>query len=392
MTVNETFCHHGEHLPLSPILLSIAVFDSFPATSKIWRKYIPFGLADPHHGPFSHKIGRVELPKLKAYRDVPDGIFSYLSSTNTNIGDLSTLDAFIAVVLITLLFRVLKLRIIIPYFKQYGFELASHSHGEMWCSQNKLRIQKFSEFCFKAIYHVSISLFGIYYFWDSEWWCPSGTQHLWLNHPHHILQPGMIWYYIFQCAYNVEIMIYMIEFSIKVSFNPLPRFEWKETARGDFREMLIHHVITISLIYFSSYMRFTRIGSMVALTHDIADVPVDLAKLSNFIRWQKSTLFCFVVLICTWMITRLGVFPFVILRSVMIESQILMDGEMQPEYYYAYRLPFILLLKGLLLLSAVWFWMIIKMGWVYLSKGERHDLSEHKKGEFVPGVTSRKHQ
>ena len=38
--------------------------------------------------------------------------------------------------------------------------------------------------------------------------------------------------------------------------------------------MIIHHVATMALLYFSWVMNFVRIGTLVLIIHDAADVPM----------------------------------------------------------------------------------------------------------------------
>ena len=47
-------------------------------------------------------------------------------------------------------------------------------------------------------------------------------------------------------------------------------------------EMIIHHIATIVLLYFSWINNFSRIGTLVMLVHDAADVPmaVSMVRLS----------------------------------------------------------------------------------------------------------------
>jgi hypothetical protein len=121
---------------------------------------------------------------------------------------------------------------------------------------------------------------------------------------------------------------------------------------------------------------------MVFLVHDISDVPVDLSKLCNFLKWKASTAAGFVSMVLTWILTRLGVLPFTIYWSVLTESwMVCSTGVVDPIYYVCYRHLFFVGLGLLILLHLAWFGMFIQMGYVLLKKGEAHDLSEHKKGE-----------
>ena len=41
--------------------------------------------------------------------------------------------------------------------------------------------------------------------------------------------------------------------------------------------MMIHHMATISLLYFSWAVNFVRIGTLVLVVHDIADIPLSVS-------------------------------------------------------------------------------------------------------------------
>jgi hypothetical protein len=170
----------------------------------------------------------------------------------------------------------------------------------------------------------------------------------------------------------------------KWSFQSPVRIEWSDTVRGDFREMFIHHVVTNLLVIGSSFCRFTRVGSMVFLVHDISDIPVDLSKLANFLKWKATTAVCFATMVGIWLITRLYILPFIIYRSVLLESWLVCsNGYIPPIYHIMYKPIFAVLIGLLIFLHLFWFTMFIRMGYVLVLKGEAHDYSEHKKGESI---------
>ena len=122
---------------------------------------------------------------------------------------------------------------------------------------------------------------------------------------------------------------------------------------------------------------------MIFLIHDLSDVPIDMSKLANFVKWKTTTIICFVVMVLMWVVTRLTIFPFVVFRSVLFESyeNLVVRGTMDPALYEAYYIVFYLLLGALLLLHITWFLILLRIGWALVSKGETHDYSEHKGGE-----------
>jgi hypothetical protein len=316
--------------------------------------------------------------------------YNYAFETDsTALGIVTTPTSMIALVCLVLLLRTIK-AVLLPYFSSIGRRAGRHTHGLEWEKHNEIRILKFGEYVFRLLYHFIISAYGIYAFANKLWWQSSGgTKHLFLGFPFHPIEPGMAWYYLIQSAYNLEALLSLLEISFDVQWTTpslkylLPiSVSWSSTVRGDFSEMLMHHVVTNLLVIGSSFFRFCRIGSMVFMVHDISDVPVDLSKLANFLKWKTATSVCFVSMVLLWLIFRLTILPFVILKSTIYESHLVLEtGQATQDCYVVYQSLFVLLLSLIILLHALWFSMFIRMGYILVFKGEAHDLSEHKKGE-----------
>ncbi|KAL3766014.1 hypothetical protein ACHAWU_002729 [Discostella pseudostelligera] len=365
-------------------------------------------------------------------------------TNNTTLSTLTHPSTLVVLVVLVLLFRTMK-KIFLPKFSSIGEQLGKVTHGAGWSENNQDRIQKFGEYVYRLLYHSAVSIYGVRYFHDKAWWKGGGsgsgggggggTMHLWIGHPNQVVHPGMAWYYLLQCAYNVDALFSLCELSFEIEYinpftyssaldflereqvvnerqrkeqvyklmassagegarrrhrqsvlwTPLFRIVWSTNIRGDFREMMAHHIVTNALIFFSSYYRLTRVGSMVFLVHDLSDVPVDMSKLANFVKWKITTICCFVGMVVMWMITRLYIFPFVICRAVIVESYeylVWKDGaSLDPAMYNAYYLFFYALLGALVLLHLTWFLILLRIGWTLVSTGERHDYTEHKSGE-----------
>jgi len=342
-----------------------------------------------------------QLPKLPSYADflVENNyennlytLVSYAKMPSTALGVLTTKDSFVTLFMLVLILRQVK-SFACPIFCQIGRKLGRSTHGAEWERNNEEKIQKFGEYVFRLFYHSFVSGFGLSYFWNKPWWNDNqgGTRTLWEEYPYQPISNGMIWYYLIQSAYNLDAVASLIQLSFVVKLgNPfvskgkgphrLISIEWSPTCRGDFREMAIHHVITNLLVIGSSHFRLTRIGSMVFLVHDISDVPVDLSKLANFMKWKVTTIFCFVSMVITWAVTRLGILPFVIFKSVITESHLTTMG-LDVKSYYMWRPFFYVLFSGIIALHIFWFHLFLKIGYALAFKKELHDYTEHKNGE-----------
>ncbi len=410
-----------EECPPAPLLLLISYIEPVFRAIKgpQWREDLPFGLG-VDGGLLSHELPdplQKFFPKLLTYSDFVKSNVNVSSDINpnpfnistlykfvfktpsTSLGDLTSMDALLLLAILVLLLRQFKKRTH-KVFCSIGRSLGRASHGPEWVQQNGEKIIKFGEYVFRLLYHFSFSAYGLYYFWDKPWWDPErgGTTLLFRGYPEHEIAVGMAWYYLLQCAYNVDAFVSLLELSFDVTFfqrdddddvkkkktvlsmYPL-KISWSSTVRGDFPEMMVHHIITNCLIFGSSYFRFTRIGSMVFLIHDVSDVPVDMSKLANFVKWTKTTIFCFVSMVILWTATRMTILPFVIVRSVWYESHLVFsEGMMDARTYKMYFAMFFTLLCGITALHYFWFGIFIKIA-RDLTKGKVQDYAEHKKGE-----------
>lgn len=382
------------HYPPGPILMICEIIDLIWTALFLnhfaeWRSLLPaISWFDP-----KFKLPPVLdfLPDLKSYGDyvvknsIAHNSFSSLYSfafetESTTLGDVTSPASMAILVVLVLLLRAVK-SILLPFFSLIGRRVGRYTHGSEWEKQNEIRIIKFGEYVFRLLYHFLISAYGVYYFSDKSWWNEQegGTKNVFNMYPNDPISPCMSWYYLIQCAYNIDAMLslLLLSFEIKLPFT----IRWSPTVRGDFREMFMHHLVTNALIIASSRYRLSRIGSMVFMVHDISDIPVDMSKLANFLKWKVGTAICFLVMVIFWVVFRLSVLPFVIYRAVILESHLVLENNIDPKLWLAYRALFIFLLGTIILLHTAWFLMFVKMGYYLVFKGETHDFSEHKKGE-----------
>ena len=76
------------------------------------------------------------------------------------------------------------------------------------------------------------------------------------DYPNHIVEGDVWWYYM------LELSLY---WSLMIS-------QFTDVKRKDFWEMFIHHLTTISLLCFSWTCNLTRVGTLVMVIHDVADI------------------------------------------------------------------------------------------------------------------------
>ena len=109
-------------------------------------------------------------------------------------------------------------------------------------------------FSWRCFYYTSVFLYGVLILWSKPWlW---DIKHCWYNYPHHTIDRDVWWYYI------VELSFY---WGLCIS-------QFYDAKRKDFWEMFIHHITTIALMAFSWTCNLTRVGTLVLVIHDCADI------------------------------------------------------------------------------------------------------------------------
>lgn len=112
----------------------------------------------------------------------------------------------------------------------------------------------------KFTYYLGIFTYGLVILWPKEWFWD--IRQCWQNYPRHPVDSS-VWFY-----YMVELTFY---WSLAYS-------QFFDVKRKDFWEMFIHHIVTICLLSFSWTCNLVRVGTLVLVTHDVADIILEAWK------------------------------------------------------------------------------------------------------------------
>lgn len=126
-----------------------------------------------------------------------------------------------------------------------------------------------------------------------------------------------------------------------------------DIKRKDFWQMFIHHIVTLLLLSLSWVCNLHRVGSLVLVIHDCADIFLEAAKLTKYANYQKLCDCIFAVFTVVWLVTRLGFFPRIIYSSSVEAPRIV---PMFPAYYI-----FNSLLIALQCLHIFWTYLILQI-------------------------------
>ena len=86
-----------------------------------------------------------------------------------------------------------------------------------------------------------------------------------------------------------------------------------DTERTDFREMFLHHILTISLYIISYLTNFTKAGALIMFLHDWINIPMGLSKASVELKgYDTLTFISGLTIVPAYFWSRLYAFPLVI--------------------------------------------------------------------------------
>jgi len=129
-----------------------------------------------------------------------------------------------------------------------------------------------------------------------------------------------------------------------------------EPRQKDFYEMIIHHIVTVILIFSSYYTSCFRIGTAIMLLHDISDPFLEIAKLFFYSHYQCGADIFFTVFAIVFIVSRCCFFPFYLLYTAWFDS-----FKVIPSSLFLHHFLFNLFLWIILTVDIMWSCMIIKM-------------------------------
>lgn len=225
---------------------------------------------------------------------------------------------------------------------------------ERWLRDRKKQsvisdITRFKECGWHFTFYLGLFVYGLVILWQKSWFWE--TTNCWVGWPKLHVPRDVYWYYLIELSFY-----WCLVFSMMT-----------EHKRKDFVQMIVHHIATILLMYFSWACNFVRIGTLVLVAHDAADFPMAAAKMMKYSGHKKLCeilLFSFIVV---WILSRLIYYPFVVIYSASFE--VYDSLEPFPAYYF-----FNLLLIVLQILHIIWSFMIARIALQKVFKNKLSDV------------------
>ncbi|KAL6248315.1 sphingosine N-acyltransferase lag1 [Rhinocladiella similis] len=127
---------------------------------------------------------------------------------------------------------------------------------------------RFMEQVYTAIYFAIFGPFGLYVMKQGSLWYFNTTA-MFEGFPHRTHEGIFKAYYLLQAAYWAQQAIVLVL--------------QQEKPRKDFKELVLHHIVTLSLIGLSYRFHFAKMGIAVYITHDISDFFLATSKTLNYL-------------------------------------------------------------------------------------------------------------
>ncbi|KAL3529363.1 hypothetical protein ACH5RR_008685 [Cinchona calisaya] len=255
--------------------------------------------------------------------------------------------------LIALLFFCIFFILLRLILDRFIFEkLATHfiyvkDHPKLKTLRRK-KIDKFKESAWKTVYGVSAEILAIYVTYNEPWF--NNTRYFWIG-------PGDQVWPEQKMKFKLKLLyMYCGGFYFYAIFALL----FWDTKRSDSVASMVHHIATILLISVSYIFRFGRVGSVVLALHEASDVFLETAKMSKYSGFNRLADILFPLFALSWLIFRLILFPFWVLRSTSYEVLYIMDNDtsiLESKLYYFFNS----LLFCLLALHLYWGRLMFKM-------------------------------
>ncbi|XP_026234480.1 ceramide synthase 2 [Anabas testudineus] len=234
-------------------------------------------------------------------------------------------------------------------------------------------LKKFRESSWRFVFYLCAFIGGVVALYEKEWFYD--TLEVWRGFPKQSLLDSQYWYYILEMSFYGS-LLFSVAFDVK---------------RKDFKEQIIHHLATLTLLSFSWCVNYIRIGTLVMLVHDASDVLLESAKLFNYAKWEGTCQTLFILFAIVFLVTRLIIFPFWLIHCTWVYPL-----HHYPPFFGYYF--FNAMLVVLLCLHIFWAYLILRMIRKFmfgtLTRDERsdNDVEEEEESTSTEDEGAEKHK
>ncbi|KAI8819884.1 TLC domain-containing protein [Fimicolochytrium jonesii] len=273
----------------------------------------------------------------------------------------------------------------------------------MGLPQSRITRAKFSEQFWLMLCHFFSFTFGALLLIGRDYGSAAigkreGLKHFWVGYPfdYKYLDPvfklyymGVIGYWFHHCA-ALAIESYQRSAVEKAKAHG-KKTKYAVPKRSDFYALAVHHFVTVSLLSMSYYMNFTRVGHVVLVLLDLADVILPFAKIMRYAGQKTICDVSFAVFTVSWVLTR-HYYLFHICLSIWRDTLIYIPEQSRhwdpwgAECFYSFKVyyMFLGLFCALQVLLLYWLALILKVVLKVISGAGAEDVrSDNEEDEEV---------
>jgi acyl-CoA-dependent ceramide synthase len=148
--------------------------------------------------------------------------------------------------------------IVLSFTREFIMHEVLHPLARLGRIKSRGKQMRFMEQMYTAVYFAFAGPLGLCTMKRTPGLWYFATRGMYEGYPHQTHNAIFKFYYLFQTAYWVQQAVVMLL--------------GQEKPRKDYKELIAHHILTISLIFLSYRFHFTYIGVAVFITHDISDL------------------------------------------------------------------------------------------------------------------------
>lgn len=222
------------------------------------------------------------------------------------------------------------------------------------------KVKRFMEQTYTILYFSLFGPWGLYIMSRTSMWF-FRTEQFWVEYPHKTHIAMFKCYYLGELAYWTQ-QAFILALRL-------------EKPRKDFKELVLHHIVTLLLITLSYVFHFTWIGLAVFITMDISDIFLALSKTLNYLD-HILTVPVYLLFIIIWSYlrhyTNLRILWSVLTEFNQYDPVKLNWAAGQFKCIWSQTVTFILLAM-LQAVNLFWLSLILRIGYRVLSAGVKKD-------------------
>lgn len=294
--------------------------------------------------------------------------------------------------------------VLLSFLREFVMQKALRPMAVAVGIKSRAKQARFMEQAYMALYFSVLGPYGLWVMRQSPVWY-FNTAGMYDGYPHRALEAPFKAYYLIQAGFWAQQMLVLLLML--------------EKPRKDFKELVIHHVLTLTLIGLSYRFHFTRMGLAVYITHDVSDFFLAVSGLLRFLSpspsidsnapvrpllLQTSKILNYLdsPILGPYFALFVGVWTYLrhyiniqIIYSVLTDFRTIgpfgLDWATQQYKCLLSQVVVFSLLASLQAINLFWLFLILRVGWRFLSsfgavaKDERSDEEDEADADAVAG-------